>query len=467
MWWFIEDKIGSLFNQLDPLACNGVLSQHNSTSIYRIGEFSMSKGDSYSSKVFGRLFTKFMEKMVAQTPDQESEFVRLFADHFQTDVSRFPIVTEEFEEYDHANIQLAVEGYLGSNGRNAEFVGVNVDNQFMQATLPQLVKSNHSGLFGGSNPTLGPVQYKNINLQDDQTIACVDSGLYLIKNLDQRFAVLIRGPAEPGFNRKIAVDVMAPERSAAEKFLVEIRQWIRKKNIYKGKVISLSQSDYRGINIHFRRLPQIAREQIVLPDGLLNRIERQTVNFTKHSQKLLMAGRHLKRGMLLHGPPGTGKTLTAMFLASQLQERTVIILTGTGLGTIQNSCVMARLLQPSIVILEDVDLVAEERTRPGAACTALLFELLNQMDGIAEDVDVLFLLTTNRPDILEPALASRPGRIDQAIELPLPDAKSRNKLFDLYGTGLNMELSKREEFIRRMEGVSAAFIRELLRKASL
>ncbi len=91
---------------------------------------------------------------------------------------------------------------------------------------------------------------------------------------------------------------------------------------------------------------------------------------------------------------------------------------------IEQSCALARILQPSIVVLEDVDLVAEERTRPGAACTApLLFELLNQMDGLADDADVLFLLTTNRPDILEPALAARPGRVDQAIEIPLPDAE--------------------------------------------
>src|SRR5688572_12792394 len=62
---------------------------------------------------------------------------------------------------------------------------------------------------------------------------------------------------------------------------------------------------------------------------------------------------------------------------------------------------------------------------------ALLFELLNQMDGLAEDADVLFVLTTNRPDVLEPALAARPGRIDQAIEIPLPDAECRRRLLEL------------------------------------
>jgi ATP-dependent 26S proteasome regulatory subunit len=61
----------------------------------------------------------------------------------------------------------------------------------------------------------------------------------------------------------------------------------------------------------------------------------------------------------------------------------------------------------------------------------LLFELLNEMDGLAEDMDVLFLLTTNRTDVLEPALAARPGRIDQSVELPLPDATDRRRLIEL------------------------------------
>jgi ATP-dependent 26S proteasome regulatory subunit len=72
-----------------------------------------------------------------------------------------------------------------------------------------------------------------------------------------------------------------------------------------------------------------------------------------------------------------------------------------------------------LVILEDVDLVAMERSFEPT--NAILFELLNAMDGLDADHDVLFVLTTNAPERIEPALAARPGRIDQAVELPLPD----------------------------------------------
>jgi ATP-dependent 26S proteasome regulatory subunit len=111
--------------------------------------------------------------------------------------------------------------------------------------------------------------------------------------------------------------------------------------------------------------------------------------------------------------------------------------------------------------------VAEERTRQEPGCTGVLFELLNEMDGLEDDADILFVLTTNRPDVLEPALASRPGRVDQAIEVPAPDASCRRRLFDLYGAGMPLPGESVERFVKRTDGVSAAFIKELMRRAAL
>jgi cell division protease FtsH len=75
-------------------------------------------------------------------------------------------------------------------------------------------------------------------------------------------------------------------------------------------------------------------------------------------------------------------------------------------GHIKTACALARMLQPAMVVLEDCDLVAEERAPRGGA-NPLLFEVLNEIDGMAEDADVAFVLTTNRVDLLEPALAQR------------------------------------------------------------
>jgi ATP-dependent 26S proteasome regulatory subunit len=96
-----------------------------------------------------------------------------------------------------------------------------------------------------------------------------------------------------------------------------------------------------------------------------------------------------------------------------------------------------------------------------------LHELLNEMDGIGEREQVTFLLTTNRPEALEPALAARPGRVDQAVFFPLPDEDCRRRLFEVYGRGLDLSAVDVNRWVGQTDGVSPAFIEELLRKAAL
>ena len=67
--------------------------------------------------------------------------------------------------------------------------------------------------------------------------------------------------------------------------------------MFRGHVISVSMSEMHSLEIKFHHLPNIRRENIILPEGLLGRIERQTIHFGKHAEKLLAAGRHLKRGL--------------------------------------------------------------------------------------------------------------------------------------------------------------------------
>jgi hypothetical protein len=115
------------------------------------------------------------------------------------------------------------------------------------------------------------------------------------------------------------------------------------------------------------------------------------------------------------------------------------------------------------------DAVVASRVRAThAGCDASLRELCLTLArrGVAIRAE-LIRRATNRPDLLEPALAARPGRIDQAVELPLPDADGRRRLIDLYGEGLELPADVDESLIASLEGVSPAFIRELLRRAAL
>jgi ATP-dependent 26S proteasome regulatory subunit len=120
-----------------------------------------------------------------------------------------------------------------------------------------------------------------------------------------------------------------------------------------------------------------------------------------------------------------------------------------------------------MIVVEDVDLIAEERDHYSGSALPLLFTLLNEMDGLDEDADVVFLLTTNRADLLEDALASRPGRVDQAVHIDLPDREARQRLVALYRRGLSFDDSRLDSVLDRTDGVTASFLKELLRRAAV
>jgi cell division protease FtsH len=381
-------------------------------------------------------------------------------DHFGGAPSRLPVVEQSFDDYHRPNLHLAVTDLLAGPDAAAQLLGVVVDEDYREVSLPKLSLLPSASMFHE-----GPVEYADVDLADSGRLACVKRGLYLFRDGGRPLALLVR--PNHAYYGGLHAAVMAPDREAAEAFSRRLTRAVRHGAAYRGQVLSLEVDCHGRVQVKFHPLPHIRREDVVLPEDVLGRIERQAVGFTRHAERLRAAGRHLKRGILLHGRPGTGKTLSAMYLASLMPGRTVLVLTGATIGAIETACGMARLLVPSTVILEDVDLIGTQREHQTVGANALLFELLNQMDGLAEDADVLFVLTTNRPDELEPALAARPGRVDLALEVPLPDAECRRRLIELYGRGLPLRLAKVGRWVERTAGASGAFIREMLRKAAL
>jgi ATP-dependent 26S proteasome regulatory subunit len=168
---------------------------------------------------------------------------------------------------------------------------------------------------------------------------------------------------------------------------------------------------------------------------------------------------------MFHGPPGTGKTHTVRYLSGRLRDHTVFIVTAEQVTLIRDYFALARLLQPSILVIEDADLIARSREDmrvPGEE--VLLNQLLNELDGLKPDAAIFVILTTNRPKALETALSQRPGRVDQAIEFPLPDHANRRKLIALYQGNLKLTDELADSIAAKTEGVSAAFIKELMRR---
>jgi cell division protease FtsH len=408
---------------------------------------------------FGELFRRFLKRALDEEPEEEPEFKVLLREHLGAEPSDLPIVAESVSAWDHANLQLGLEALLEEEGRSATLVGIGGGHKrYMELSLSDLV---------GEHYRVGSVEYDNVAVGPGRTHACILFGLALVRTPEGPVAILVRQAEQnrPGA-AALEVELMTPVDGLAPRLLAELRERMRERNVFRGQLVSFEGEMWGGVNVVFHERPTLRRDQVVLPERVLHDVERHLIGIGRRAESLRAAGQHLKRGLLLHGPPGTGKTHTVRWITAEVADATVIVLSGGSLGVAGPVCRLARELTPSIVVLEDVDLVASERMLPHGG-GSLLFELLNELDGMADDADVAVVLTTNRPDLLEPALAARPGRVDLAVEVPLPDEDCRRRLFDLYASGLELDGDGFDSVVERTAGVTASFFRELLRQAAL
>ena len=412
---------------------------------------------------FGVLFERFLE-LVVQGRTRSSPLADLLTAHLGVEPSTLSVVVEPMTSAQRPNLQVALDAFLTTGARESTLVGVQSPNRAHEGVSFAQALQREWAMLSIATP-----EFSEISLGENDVLPCLDYGIYLVHEGDTRFAILVSKAAayNPQIQQRVEVIAQTPER--ASETIAELRRLMRERNVYRGKIVRFEANDQLGgVTAVIQSLPHVSREQVVLNPPTLERIERQTLVFSEHRDSLLAAGRHLRRGLLLHGPPGTGKTHTLTYLIGAAQGWTAILISGWGFRMLSDAVALARELQPAIVVLEDVDLVAEDRAlHHGAGQGPLLFELLNEMDGLESDADIVFALTTNRIDVLERALVERPGRIDLAVEIPLPDAEGRRRLIELYAHGLDLQADDLSPIIAETDGMSASFVKELLRRATL
>jgi len=413
---------------------------------------------------FARDFQRFMRQMSeASFADATSPFRELLQEHLGVDPRSLPVLSSGFPPYDHINVQVAMSAYQAEPPRSTRLIGLTGQQRHF-ATLSDLIETAHyTGI------AVGAPDLVELPVGPQETLSCVQFGIHLIADGSDPFVVLMRGPTDHSPQQGVSLEVLAPNEQKGKTFLTDIRRLMIELNVFRGQVLSFGESPMGHIGVGpvtFIPRPNLARDELVLPDGILETVELHALGIAEHRDRLLASGQHVKRGLLLHGPPGTGKTLTVRYVMGRAQTHTVVLLAGGALHMIRVATGLARMLQPALVVMEDVDLVAEHRGM-GPFGNPVLFDVLNELDGLAEDADVAFILTTNRADRLEPALASRPGRVDLAVEIPLPAEDERRRLIALYSRGLDLDVADLGRVIEQTAETPASFIKELLRKAAL
>uniref|UniRef100_A0A2K6RZD6 AAA+ ATPase domain-containing protein n=1 Tax=Saimiri boliviensis boliviensis TaxID=39432 RepID=A0A2K6RZD6_SAIBB len=145
------------------------------------------------------------------------------------------------------------------------------------------------------------------------------------------------------------------------------------------------------------------------------------------------------KGVVLYGPPGTGKTLLAKAVAKQTSA-TVLRVAGSeltqkylgdGPKLLRELFRVAEEHGPSILFTDEIDTIGTKRYDSNSEIQRTMLELLNQLDGFDSTGDVKVITATNRRETLDPALI-RPGRIDRKIEFPLPDEKTKKRIFQIH-----------------------------------
>ncbi len=406
-------------------------------------------------------FTRLIQLAEQNRPAPVGRLLRTaLEEHLGTAPGALPLIVENFGPHRLADANIALDAMVAADS-NSALIGVSGQQRHHMDISDLLDRNGELGIIGEPEYTslaVGPYEQKRF----------LGSGIHLFKFRGTPLAVYLR-QANPEYGRAEArLEILSPDAQTSDDFLAEFREGMRKSSIFRGHVISFKTSDYAESTggVTFHRREAMSSEALVLPDGIRSRIEKQVLGVGAHREVLAAHGAHLKRGVLLYGPPGTGKTHTVRYLSAAATDHTIILLNGNTLPLVSHASAMARALQPAIVVLEDCDLIAGDRSF-GHGPQPLLFEVLDAMDGLETDADVTFLLTTNSVESLERALVQRPGRIDLALEIPRPDIDGRKALIALYGAKLSLKPGTIDTVAEIIEGTTASFTRELVRRTIL
>jgi len=184
------------------------------------------------------------------------------------------------------------------------------------------------------------------------------------------------------------------------------------------------------------------------------------------------------KGVLMYGPPGTGKTLLAKAIANESQSNFISIkgpellnkYVGESEKGVREVFEKARANAPTVVFFDEIDSIAGKRGEnvgDSGVGERVVSQLLTELDGLETLEDVVVIATTNRPDLIDPALL-RPGRLDRHVHVPVPDEEGRRKILEVHtrnkplADGVDLG-----ELARRTDNFVGADIEALAREASM
>ncbi len=206
---------------------------------------------------------------------------------------------------------------------------------------------------------------------------------------------------------------------------------------------------------------------------------KEIVDFLKNPKKYTEIGARIPKGVLLMGPPGTGKTKLAKAVAGETDRPYYYIsgsdfvemYVGVGAARVRELFAEAKKNAPSIIFIDEIDVIARKRGGGSNSSTTeqeqALNQLLVEMDGFSSNGQVVVIGATNRPSLLDPAI-KRSGRFDRHIYVGLPSEQGRLEILTFYAKNLKMTDDVNfEDIARSTMGASGADLENMLNEAAL
>lgn len=298
------------------------------------------------------------------------------------------IVSENFTSYKHKKLQAVWQSFFAEKGWTLLFEC----NEFNKQSPVTLAKMQ-----------------SNINEYTDiYSSAC----LFYEKNGSKMCVEIEIGPKDTRIYTLYAI-------KNDSNLIKDLESYADKNNIFRGKKIDCDGK--------FLKLDDINWDDVILTDGVKDTILANIDSMFAMHDRFKKFNLSVKRGVILHGPPGTGKTKICKCLAKDAKYSVLYALPSDFLHPVgvKEVCEMAKDLAPCLLIIEDIDWIAQDRSKGNAP---FVMELMNKIDGLESFGDIITLGTTNCVEELEAAIKNRPGRFDRLINVGLPDKSSISQM---------------------------------------
>lgn len=388
-----------------------------------------------------REFAKILTEFVGE---YSSFFKKEFEKFFGAKIDKICGIEHIYKEYERSQAIYALNKFVNEKCNLIKIINIDEDEGLITPSYEEV--------------RIGRNEYKKLLTTGEMFLKW--KGIKMVLSID------FKGD----WQRKSTLYFKVEHSEKAEKFTEEFRNFMQNYNLLKGEKLVFLK-DYK---FDFLKYPDLDWDDVILKEEIKEEILLNAIFPLDNEVDCLNCGIPWRRGLLFGGVAGTGKTQVCRVLCNKIPEG-VTVIWATPKALYETTCISllfeaARYLRPTLLIIEDVDFIGTDRSVDN---DDILGELLTQLDGNDPNHGVFVVATTNRPQLLDVALANRPSRFDVKIEFGVPDSNERVKLIKLFTKNMNFENEGDESSIDYeklsaiMEGLTGAHIKEVFVYAQL